>query len=270
MILGIMDQNNITTILGTEPIILSFPHSGRLYPAPHLKYMQSSYKNLRSFEDPYLDMVLIDQQKYDANILINNCARAVIDVNRSLQNNMRAPILNGEAVGLIPHSFTCGKPLYAQKLHISEVNYRIKSYYQPYHQALKAMITRLKQKYAHILLVDCHSMPSKGADLDPDAHCARPDIILGDRYGTSASAHILDTIEESFLRQGLSVLRNYPYAGGHIVQNYGNIQQGVHAVQVEINRYLYVHEQNISLKKHHHHLGNKFQAMLRDVKGALQ
>ena len=248
---------------GLEPIILNFPHSGRLYPKNHLKFINTQTQSLRIFEDPYLDILLPNTTQCDTSYLINNCARVFIDVNRGLHQQMQTTVHNGEAMGLIPMAFPCGVPLYANGLHQYDMNARIETYYRPYHAALKTLIDFQRQKFNTIIVLDCHSMPSYGNKLDPDAFKVRPDIIIGDNFGISASAQIVQIIETSFIEMGLSVFRNFPYAGGYIVNHYGTIPKGIHVIQIEINRRLYVDDNTFELTHNAHKIAQKFQAMVQ-------
>ena len=131
---------------GLEPIILNFPHSGRLYPKNHLKFINTQTQSLRIFEDPYLDILLPNTTQCDTSYLINNCARVFIDVNRTLHQQSDCPTINGEAMGLIPMAFPNGDPLYMNGLHQYEIHSRIDAYYKPYHAALQNLIAFQKQK----------------------------------------------------------------------------------------------------------------------------
>jgi N-formylglutamate amidohydrolase len=95
-----------------------------------------------------------------------------------------------------------------------------------------------------IVLFDAHSMPAIGLDREPQP---RPDIVLGDRFGTSAAGEVTHLIEACLVEQGFRVTRNRPYAGGYITEHYGQPQAGRHAVQIEINRALYMDERRIEI-----------------------
>ncbi len=263
---ALIENHNYSVYYGQEPIILNFPHSGRIYPEQHLKFINHPKETLRIFEDPYLDIILPDIKQCNTSYLINHCARAFIDVNRTLQQQSLMPMINGEAIGLIPVAFLCGNPLYTNGLPQYDIEYRIKHYYQPYHAELKKLIDYTKQKFNTIILLDCHSMPSHGDKSDPDAFKARPDIILGDNFGTSASQKIVDIIEQGFFDLGLSVFRNFPYSGGYIVNHYGSVKKEIHAIQIEINRRLYVKDNNFELTDNAHNLTYYFQTILQKLK----
>jgi N-formylglutamate amidohydrolase len=264
-----MNHSGFKAHYGLEPIILNFPHSGRTYPENHLKFINHSKKSLRVFEDPYLDIILPDIERYHTSYLINECARVFIDVNRALQENPHKPMLNGEAMGLIPTAFPCGNPLYSQRLHQYEIDKRIHHYYNPYHTQLELLMCHTQKKFPKILLIDCHSMPSHGDKSDPDAFKARPDIIIGDNFGTSASHDIVAVIEQGFIEMGLSVFRNFPYAGGHIINHYSSLKKNIHAVQIEINRRLYVTDKTFKLTHNAKNITEQFHTVLQKLKPLL-
>jgi N-formylglutamate amidohydrolase len=129
--------------------------------------------------------------------------------------------------------------IYDQRMSVTEALRRIDGLYKPYHRALRRLFTRLHHDFGAAILVDCHSMPSStnGRDERP-----RADVVIGDRYGTSCVALVAETIEQSLRAFGYAVSRNKPYAGGFITEHYGNPSSGLHAVQLEINRALYMDE----------------------------
>ena len=116
---------------------------------------------------------------------------------------------------------------------------RIETLYKPYHRALRRLISRVHQAFGTVVVVDCHSMPSIGVSRDEPR---RPDVVIGDRYGTSCAPLLPDRIEETMSRLGYSIGRNKPYAGGFITEHYGNPASGLHAVQLELNRAIYMDE----------------------------
>jgi len=255
--------------IGSLPILLNFPHSGRLYPAQYLKFIAHTKHSLRSLEDPYLDFLLPDLAQNDTYLLAHRYGRALIDVNRSLINEHEKPVVNGEAMPLIPTSLPSGCSLYRQKLHNLEVRKRIQYLYKPYHQQFENIIQLMKKNFNKVLLIDCHSMPSYGGSKDPDAYKIRPDIIIADNFGDAADAFIVSSIEEAFTVNGLSVFRNYPYAGGHIINHYGRKNHNVHAIQIEINRNLYMCEKTFQLKPESLHLRHKIHCIIRQIQKLL-
>jgi N-formylglutamate amidohydrolase len=133
--------------------------------------------------------------------------------------------------------------IYARKLPVSEALARIDGLYKPYHRALRQLLQDQHRRFGLAILIDCHSMPSSGAHRDEGQ---RADIVLGDRFGTSAAPFFVEQIEEALRSRGYRVGRNRPYAGGFITEHYGNPAQSVHAIQIEVNRGLYMDERSLT------------------------
>jgi N-formylglutamate deformylase len=129
--------------------------------------------------------------------------------------------------------------IYDQRISVDDALQRIESLYKPYHRALRRLFTRVHRDFGAAMLIDCHSMPSANGSRDDRP---RADIVLGDRYGTSCVAAVAETVEATLRSLGFSVSRNKPYAGGFITEHYGNPAAGLHAIQLEINRALYMDE----------------------------
>jgi N-formylglutamate amidohydrolase len=123
---------------------------------------------------------------------------------------------------------------------------RIEELYKPYHRALRRLVTKVHRDWGAAVLVDCHSMPSTAGAKDERP---RADVVLGDRYGTSCVAIVAEAVEATLTDLGYSVSRNKPYAGGFITEHYGNPSAGLHAIQLEINRGLYMDERKYERAK---------------------
>jgi N-formylglutamate deformylase len=142
-------------------------------------------------------------------------------------------------LGTVPRVVGEAQEIYGRRLPVDEALARIEGYYKPYHRALRRLVATCHRSFGEALLVDCHSMPSS-APLREDR--PRADIVIGDRYGTSCAPAVSDLIEDVLRRRGYHVMRNKPYAGGFITEHYGQPQSGIHAVQIEINRAIYMNE----------------------------
>ena len=129
--------------------------------------------------------------------------------------------------------------IYDQRIPVDDALRRIESLYKPYHRALRRLFTRLHREFGAAVLIDCHSMPSTAGHRDERP---RPEFVLGDRYGTSCVGVVAETVEKTLRTLGYTVSRNKPYAGGFITEHYGNPAAGLHAIQIEINRALYMDE----------------------------
>ena len=178
--------------------------------------------------------------------------RSYVDVNRepyeldprmfagrlpSFANTRSMRVAGG--LGTIPRVVGDGQEIYRERLAVEEALGRIEQLYKPYHRALRRLINRVHQQFGASVVVDCHSMPSVGVSREEPR---RPDMVIGDRYGTSCAAILADIVEETMTALGYSVGRNKPYAGGFITEHYGNPASGLHAIQLELNRAIYMDE----------------------------
>lgn len=236
----------------TVPFLFASPHSGRTYPEALLARTRLDALTLRRSEDAFVDELFAGAVGLGAPLLSAQFPRAFLDVNRAAAE-LDAGMFNGAldvpvdapsprvaaGLGVIPRIVRDGAEIYRGKLETAEADTRLDQLYRPYHQALAALVTETCARFGVAVLVDCHSMPSA---------LSVPDIVLGDRYGASAAAAVTARAEAAFARQGFSVARNTPYAGGHTTAQYGKPQNGVHALQIEINRALYLDEDRIAKK----------------------
>ena len=181
-----------------------------------------------------------------------NFPRSYVDVNRepyeldprmfagrlpSFANTRSMRVAGG--LGTIPRVVGDGQEIYRERLTVDDALARIEALYKPYHRALRRLINKAHQAFGTVILVDCHSMPSVGVSRDEPR---RPDIVIGDRYGTSCAALLPDVVEETMSALGYSIGRNKPYAGGFITEHYGNPASGLHTIQLELNRAIYMDE----------------------------
>lgn len=236
----------------TVPFVFASPHSGRSYPASLLEATKLDATTLRRSEDAYVDELFSGVIGLGAPLLAAQFPRAYLDVNRSsteldlamfnapLGVPVDAPSPRVTAgLGVIPRIVKDGAEIYQNKLDSREANNRIKQLYQPYHRELAALMEETRARFGVAALIDCHSMPSA---------LSVPDIVLGDRYGASAAPALTARAEASLVREGFSVARNTPYAGGHTTVLHGRVELGCHALQIEINRALYLDEEKIVKK----------------------
>jgi len=181
-----------------------------------------------------------------------NFPRSYVDVNRepyeldprmfsgrlpSFANTRSMRVAGG--LGTIPRVVGDGQEIYRERLSVDDALARIEALYKPYHRALRRLINKAHQAFGTVIVVDCHSMPSIGVSRDEPR---RPDVVIGDRYGTSCAALLPDMVEQTMGRLGYSVGRNKPYAGGFITEHYGNPASGLHTIQLELNRAIYMDE----------------------------
>jgi N-formylglutamate deformylase len=236
----------------TAPFLFASPHSGRSYPASLLASSRLDSTSLRRSEDAFVDELFAGVMGLGAPLLAAHFPRAFLDVNRSM-SELDAAMFDSPlgvpvdapsprvvaGLGVIPRIVRDGAEIYRGKLDSGEVDARLSQLYKPYHQALADLMKETCDRFGVAVLIDCHSMPSA---------LSVPDIVLGDRYGASAAPQLTARAEAAFVREGFSVARNTPYAGGYTTTLYGRVSEGCHALQIEINRALYLDEDRIVKK----------------------
>ena len=236
----------------TVPFVFASPHSGRRYPLSLLEHSRLDPTTLRRSEDAFVDELFANVVNLGAPLLAAHFPRAFLDVNRSVAE-LDAGMFHGTldvpvdapsprvaaGLGVIPRIVRDGAEIYRGKLDSREADARLSTLYKPYHQALAALMEETRAHFGVAVLIDCHSMPSA---------LSVPDIVLGDRYGASAGPQLTARAEAAFVREGFSVARNTPYAGGYTTALYGRVASNCHALQIEINRALYLDEDRIVKK----------------------
>ena len=234
------------------PIIFNSPHSGSVYPQAFLEASRIDIVALRRSEDSFMDELIGDLSGHGFPTVRVHFPRSYVDVNRepyeldprmfsgrlpSYVNTRSMRVAGG--LGTIPRVVGDGQDIYRERLDVDDGLARIEGLYKPYHRALRRLIAQAHQTFGTVILVDCHSMPSVGVTRDEPR---RPDVVIGDRYGTSCSPLLTDVVEQALRGLGYSVGRNKPYAGGFITEHYGNPAAGLHTVQIELNRAIYMDE----------------------------
>jgi N-formylglutamate amidohydrolase len=234
------------------PIIFNSPHSGSVYPEDFLNASRIDLPTLRRSEDSFMDELISALSGRGFPVVRVNFPRSYVDVNRepyeldprmfagrlpSFANTRSMRVAGG--LGTIPRVVGDGQEIYRERLSVDDALTRIETLYKPYHRALRRLINRVHQTFGTVVVVDCHSMPSIGVSRDEPR---RPDIVIGDRYGTSCAPLLPERVEETMSRLGYSIGRNKPYAGGFITEHYGNPASGLHAIQLELNRAVYMDE----------------------------
>jgi N-formylglutamate amidohydrolase len=234
------------------PIIFNSPHSGSVYPHDFLHASRIDIAALRRSEDSFMDELIGGLSARGFPTVRVHFPRSYVDVNRepyeldprmfigrlpSFANTRSMRVAGG--LGTIPRVVGDGQEIYRERISIDEALARIEALYKPYHRALRRLINKAHQAFGVAVLVDCHSMPSIGVSRDEPR---RPDVVIGDRYGTSCAPLLPDMVEQTMGALGYSIGRNKPYAGGFITEHYGNPASGLHTVQVELNRSVYMDE----------------------------
>jgi N-formylglutamate amidohydrolase len=234
------------------PIIFNSPHSGSAYPSEFLEASRIDLPALRRSEDSFMDELIEGLSSLGFPTVRVNFPRSYVDVNRepyeldprmfagrlpSFANTRSMRVAGG--LGTIPRVVGDGQEIYRERLAVEDALMRIEALYKPYHRALRRLINKAHQAFGTVVVVDCHSMPSIGVSRDEPR---RPDLVIGDRYGTSCAPLLPDMVERTMSRLGYSVGRNKPYAGGFITEHYGNPASGLHSIQLELNRAIYMDE----------------------------
>ncbi|MDO5705797.1 MAG: N-formylglutamate amidohydrolase [Paracoccus sp. (in: a-proteobacteria)] len=234
-------------------VIFGSPHSGSLYPDWFLAGTTLPRNVLRSSEDAFVDQLISAAPDHGAAMLTARYPRCLIDLNRGpdeidpqlVRGVPRHPLNQRTMAGLgvIPRVVTQGRVIHHSPIDRTEAERRINRYWRPYHGALATLIASARARFGQAILIDMHSMPR-----DALGHLSgsRPDIVLGNRHGLSASARISDAIAAAFETEGWHVRRNAPFAGAYIASAYGRPAQNIHVVQVEIDRSLYMDETTIT------------------------
>ncbi len=240
----------------TGPVIFASPHSGRDYPADFLASALPDRQVIRSSEDAFVDQLFDMAPALGAPLLAAKVPRAYVDLNRAADEldpavieGIHRPAHNpriSSGLGVIPRVVAGGRAIYRGKLSLAEVEYRLRTFWHPYHLALANLIEETVANFGRAVLVDCHSMPHEAIEAHTRPGQPRPQIVLGDRFGATAGREVIDRIDSAFAETGLRVSRNAPFAGAHVAQAYGRPSRGVHVVQVEIDRALYMDEAQIA------------------------
>ncbi|MFC6444984.1 N-formylglutamate amidohydrolase [Shinella zoogloeoides] len=234
------------------PLVFNSPHSGRRYPQGFLDGSRLDALGIRRSEDHYVDELFSVAPALGAPMLVAHFPRAWLDVNRepyeldprmfdgplpSFANIGSIRVAGG--LGTIPRVVAENMEIYRHRLPVEAALERIETVYKPYHARLRQLVVRTHVAFGLAVLVDCHSMPG---NIRVSGSGIRPDFIIGDRYGTSASGELSRVAMRLLEDMGFSVVRNKPYAGGFITEHYGRPAKGLHALQIEVNRGLYIDE----------------------------
>lgn len=235
------------------PLVFASPHSGRLYPEDMMSAAALDAVSIRRSEDAFVDDLIAHAPGHGAATITANFARAYIDMNREpfeldpgmfsdqLPEFARARTARVAAgLGAIARVVSEGQEIYRRKLTFAEARRRIDGAHRPYHIALSALLAEAQAAHGFAILVDWHSMPAAAARA---AGRERPcDIVLGDRFGAACAGVLPTRVERELEGMGYRVTRNTPYAGGYTTEHYGQPHRRAHALQIEINRGLYLDE----------------------------
>ena len=238
------------------PIVVSSPHSGRLYPSNFREIARISVDSLRLSEDRFVDLLVEDIPALGVPVLAANFPRSFVDLNRSpmdldpeLISGLSTTLTKGlmsprvrQGLGVVPRVAANGAEIYSQFLSIADARRRLLSYYFPYHKMLRTLLSSTCDNFGFAVLFDVHSMPSRSVNISGNTPRT---VVLGNAFGSSAPAYLTDMAMKIFRGLGYQVLRNDPYSGGFITQPYGQVDRGVFVLQVEICRAAYMDEETL-------------------------
>lgn len=257
------------------PFVFNSPHSGCHYPPRFLSMSRLDAAAIRRSEDCYVDELFAAAAGLGAPFLTANFPRAYLDVNREPFEldprmfrepvpsfaNIRSPRVAG-GLGTVPKLVGEGYDIYAARLPLAEALSRIEHIYKPYHACLAELLSRTRATFGCAILIDCHSMP---ASIRVGDGQGRPDFIIGDRFGSSASAALSQHVISLLAARGYKVANNKPYAGGFITEHYGRPAERLHAVQIEVNRGLYMDERSLERTAGFHRLASNLADFVREL-----
>jgi N-formylglutamate deformylase len=243
------------------PVVVEIPHAGLDLPAPFLEPLAAPARSLGRDADLYVDALYEDAPLEGASVIVARASRYVVDVNRA-EGDVDGEVVEGIASavrmhhGLVWRTTADGEPALARKLTPDELEERLELVWRPYHRTLADLIERKRARFGMAIVLAAHSMPSVerpgGRDSvaprssrEPRSARARADVVPGSRGRRSAAPSVIDAVEEHALARGWTVRHDDPYAGGFTTQHYGRPSEGVHAVQVELARRLYLDERTL-------------------------
>ena len=249
-----------------SPLVVASPHSGRNYPKSFLEMSKLTPAQLRIGEDSYIDELIAPLAGYDIPILSADFPRCFVDVNRGPDEippeyaskayiGTRPTSSRARAgLGVVPSRIALNQDIYQKPLSYLQAKNRIERFYRPYHATLTRLLNQAQRQFGRAVLIDCHSMPGRGPNGEK-----RADIILGDRFGKSCRPEITERLEAMFRSQGYTVIRNHPYAGGYVTHHYGNPDMNIDAIQIEINKDLYLNGATLEPHSGMHVLASNFE-----------
>jgi N-formylglutamate amidohydrolase len=263
-------------------IILASPHSGRHYPADLTGSARLDATALRRSEDAFVDQLIAAGPSLGLALFTATHARAYVDVNRdpgdwdpALYHD--APAVSGKSservqagLGVVPRVVGAGLDIYARRMRFADGTARIERIHAPYHAGLSAVLAQTRTRHGHAILLDWHSMPSGAVSTVKSMRGhARPRIVLGDAKGLACAPQVTEAVLRAFERRGYAVSVNEPYAGGYTTQRYGQPHNGLHALQIEIDRSLYMDELRVQPHGGFVGLRDAMTALLAELGGTL-
>lgn len=231
------------------PVVVSIAHAGRIYPQEILTDSRVDQSVLERLEDSWSDLIARRATEAGATIVEALWARAVADCNRGegqMAPSDVAPAMRSQfsmpgrkeraGLGVVPTRLAEAGPLWKRPIDRAGLDWRLNSFHRPFHATLTTALAETHARFGHAILIDLHSMPPIPSG--QAGHGAG--IVIGDRFGDAADDWLADCVAIAAEGLGVPVSRNRPYAGGHIIRTHGRPDRGVHAVQIEIDRTMYL------------------------------
>ena len=233
-------------------VIFASPHSGRAYSAAFLAQTKLNSHAIRSSEDAYMDELFADAPSNGAPLIAARTPRAYVDFNRAPEE-LDPALIDGvrrispnprvaSGLGVIPRVVAGGRVIYDGKISLEQAHARITQHWRPWHDRLQTLLDESARLFGQSVLIDCHSMPHEALD---NITGPRPDVVIGDRFGASASPALVEEVSAALRDAGLRCVRNAPFAGAYVAQHYGKPGRHQHAIQIEVDRALYMNEQTL-------------------------
>jgi N-formylglutamate deformylase len=248
------------------PVVVEVPHAGWGVPEDVADDVVVPHRTLVEDSDIYVDKLCEQAPSVGATYLAARVSRYVVDLNRGPHDVDRQTVPDHpQPQGLQPRGVVWrltarGRPALRRPLRYRELEARLAAYYTPYHQALREILDAKRTRFGYAVLLACHSMPSASRNRGG----SRADIVPGSRGRTSADAQVIDAVDRYFRQRGYDVRHDDPYRGGYTTQHYGRPQENVHAIQLELNRALYVDEATSEPKD------GAFEALQRVITGLVE
>lgn len=237
------------------PVLVEVPHSGLQVPPAVEHEIDATPLAVLRDSDIYVDQLYRRAPEHGATLLVSRVSRYVVDLNRGPEEVDSAAVPRHPkarhipARGVVWRARTDGTPLLRAPLTIDQFAQRIELYYEPYHQTLRQVAARMRKEHGHVAILAAHSMPSAGRRVFGGRQVRRADVVPGTRGRSTADGRIIDLVDAHFRGAGLSVKHDDPYRGGWTTSSYGAPKRGQHAVQIELNRALYVDERTSEIRK---------------------
>ncbi len=243
----------------SAPLVVEIPHAGTDVPADVAESLLATRTDIERDADLFVDELFDDAPTVGAVLLTARCSRYVVDLNRFEEDVDRAAVPDapgartGVPRGVLWCETTEGRIALRSPLSLAAFTQRLDRYYRPYHRALAAEVAALHERHGYVIVVSAHSMPSSQRSLIGDQMIRRADVVPGSRGRTSAHASVIDAVDAHFRAAGLSVRHDDPYRGGATTTRWGRPRDGVHAIQIEFNRGIYMDEASLQRRPQQMH-----------------